>query len=282
MSASPVAAWSAPPPRQRWGPGRVIALVVGSLLLLPALGLLVGGGALLWADQSQRDRDGFLLSPTGSASAPGYALVSERIDLSTDGSWVPVSAALGTATVRATSSGPDVFVGIGPSDQVRTYLGGVQRSIIADLGNDGSVITSTELPGAAPSGPPADQSFWTAQASGAGRQQLTWEPADGNWTVVVMNADGSAGVDVDLRAGAELPSLTAIAWGLLIGGVLLTAVAVLIVVLALRRRGARGQLPPSGQPVPAPTGPPSAWQPPTPRPAPSPDPAREPSGDQAT
>ena len=282
MSASPVPSWSPPPPPERWGPGRVIALVLGVLLLFPALGLMAGGGALLWADQSQRDGDGFLLSPTGAVATPGYAVVSERIDLSTDGDWVPVSAALGTATVRATSSGPDVFVGIGPSDQVRNYLGRVQRAVIDDLGNDGAVISSTELPGVPPSGAPGDQSFWSAQASGAGRQQLTWEPADGNWTVVVMNADGSAGVDVDLRVGAELPALTGIAWGLLIGGFLLTLVAVLVIVLALRRRGARGQLPPQAQPAPAPTAPPSAWQPPMPRPAPSPDPARESSGDQVT
>jgi hypothetical protein len=283
MSASPAPAWSPPPPRDRWGPGRVIALVLGVLLLLPALGLLAGGGVLLWADQSQRDSDGFLLSPTGDVSTDGYALISDRIDLSTDGDWVPVSAALGTAVVRASGSGPDVFIGIGPSAQVRDYLGGVQRAVIDDLGNDGAVI-DREVSGGAPAGPPTAQTFWSEQTSGAGRQQLTWEPADGNWTVVVMNADGSAGVSTDLRVGAELPSLTAIAWGVLIGGILLTLVAVLVIVLALRRRGPRGQLPPSA--VPATAGPPPAWQPPAPRAAPAgdpaSDPARGPSQDQVT
>jgi hypothetical protein len=281
MSAQPAASWSPSPPRQRWGPGRVIALVLGLLLLLPALGLLLGGGVLLWADQSQRTRDGYLLSPTGNVSAPGYAVVSDRIDLSTSGDWVPVSAALGTARVQATANGPDLFVGIGPSNQVSAYLGGVHRTVIDDLGNNGAVQGS-DVAGTAPSGPPGAQTFWATQATGGGRQQVSWEPSQGNWTLVVMNADGSAGVDTDLRVGAELPALTAIAWGLLIGGVLLTLVAVLIIVLAVRRRRPRGQSPQYGQPVPATSGPPPAWQPPEPRPAPSPDPARETTGDQVT
>ena len=274
MSASPTAGWTPPPPRDRWGPGRVVTLVLGVLLLLPALALLLGGGVLLWADQSQRNSDGYLLSPTGQVTAPGYAVVSDRIDLSTSGDGVPVSAALGTARVQATANGPALFVGIGPSDQVSAYLGGVQRTVIDDLGNDGAVQGS-DVAGTAPSGPPQAQTFWAEQATGGGRQQLSWDPAQGNWTFVVMNADGSAGVDTDLRVGAELPALTGIAVGLLIGGALLTLVAVLLIVLAARRRRPRGQYPPPGQPV-------NPWQPPTPRTDPTPDPVREAPRDQVT
>jgi len=276
MSAIPQSAWAqAPPPRRRWGSGRLIALVVGILLVLPALGLLLGGGVLLWADRSQRD-DGFLMSRTGTVSAPGFALVSDRIDLSTTGNWVPVPGALGTTRVQATAGGPDVFLGIGPSDEVAAYLGSVRRSVVDDLGNDGAVV-GREVGGGAPAGPPAAQQFWTEQASGAGRQQLDWDPGQGDWTAVVMNADGSPGVDTDLRVGAELPALTGIAWGLLGGGTVLTAVAVLLIVLAARRP--RAQHPPSAPPVAA--GPPPAWQPPAPRADASGDPVRETSRDQA-
>jgi hypothetical protein len=278
MSADPVPAWTPQPPPARWGPGRVVALVLGLLLLVPALGLLAGGGVLLWADQSQRTGDGFLLSPTGRVSTVGYALTSDRIDLGTEADWVPVSAALGTTMVRATGSGQDLFIGIGPSDQVTSYLGDVQRAVLDDLGNDGAVI-DREVAGGAPAGPPGQQTFWTEQTSGPGRQQLTWEPEGGNWTAVVMNADGSAGVTADLRVGAELPALTGIAWGVLVGGALLTAVAVLLIVLAARSR----QPAPPGPAAPAPTaGPPPTWQPPAPRAGPSSDTVQGSSRDQAT
>ena len=137
--------------------------------------------------------------------------------------------------------------------------------------------------GGAGAGPPGQQTFWTEQVSGAGRQQLDWDPSDGDWTAVVMNADGSAGVATDLRVGAELPALTGIAWGLLIGGALLTVIAVLLIVLAARSRQPRSQLPPAQSvPPPGAGGPPPAWQPPTPRADPTRDPVRGTSGDQVT
>ena len=45
---------------------------------------------------------------------------------------------------------------------------------------------------AAPRGAPGKQRIWAASAQGAGAQALTWDVADGDWSVVVMNADGSA------------------------------------------------------------------------------------------
>jgi hypothetical protein len=243
----------------------VVALVLGVLILIPGLGLLAGGGVLLWADQSQRDGDGYLLAPTTSLSTDGYALVSERLQLSAGADWVPVSQALGDARVRASGSGRDLFVGIAPTDQAAAYLQDVQRTVVDELGTDAAAAGQVDLPGNAPAGPPGDQGFWTAQASGTGPQRVDWKPAEGDWTIVVMNADGSAGVDADVRAGATIPALTGLAWGVLIGGVLLTLVAVLLIVLAVRPRRPRPQSAPPGQPdpVPGPAGPPPTWQPPT-------------------
>src|SRR5215218_11146858 len=118
MAATQQPSWTPPPPPERMGAGRVVALVLGIvLLLLPGLGLVAGGGVLLWADQSERSDDGFLYSAEDSFSTSGFALVSERIDLSTGADWVPLSAALGTARVELT--GGDVFAGIGPADEVQ-------------------------------------------------------------------------------------------------------------------------------------------------------------------
>ena len=45
-----------------------MATVVAVLLLLPALGLILGGGLLLWADGPARDDDGYLYSAEDSFS----------------------------------------------------------------------------------------------------------------------------------------------------------------------------------------------------------------------
>src|SRR4051794_31003988 len=261
MTANPPPAPVQAPP-SRWGAGRVIALVVGVILLLPGLGLLVGGGALLWADNSHRTSDGYLTSDSQTFETSGFALTSDRVDLSTGADWVPVSSTLGTArfSVTATDPGTDVFIGIAPAADVSGYLDGVRRTVVDDLGSTFGTTGISQVDGGAPAGPPTDQTFWTAQASGSGAQALTWKPTSGDWVLVVMNADASAGVRVTGTVGATVPSLVGLAWGLLIAGALITAIGVLLIVLAVRRGARRSGPPTVYQPAP-----PSNWAPPTPR-----------------
>ncbi|MCW2702015.1 MAG: exported protein of unknown function [Blastococcus sp.] len=265
MAASPQRAWSPPPTAQRWGPGRIIALVVGLLVLLPAIGLLAGGGVLLWADRVARDDAGYLWSSEQSFTSPGYAISSARIDLSTGANWLPLSSALGTARVEVSGADPgaNLFIGIAPVRDTSAYLNGVERTVISDLGSGTSGNNETELGAAAPSAPPGEQDFWTAQASGPGPRALTWTPSGGDWTLVVMNADGSADVSVNARIGATVPVLGGVAWELLAGGLFLLVIGGLVVLLAVRRRPAAAAGP-YGAGVPMPAGPPPSWAPPAP------------------
>ena len=43
------------PPAGGWTAGRIVTVVLGAILLFMSTGLLAGGGALLWADQTQRE-----------------------------------------------------------------------------------------------------------------------------------------------------------------------------------------------------------------------------------
>ena len=269
MTATPQPTWPPAPARPGMSAGRVLAVVFGVLTLLLASVLLLGGGALLSADVTERT-DGYVLSPEDTLAGPGYALVSERIDLSTGADWMPVSAALGTARIEVTgTNGSETFIGIAPESEVTAYLGDVQRTVIDDLGLDSPA--RHELQGTAPAGPPTDQDFWTAQAAGPGTQQLTWVPAEGDWMLVVMNADGSAGISVDARIGATVPALDGIGWGLLLAGLVCAAIAVVLLILGIRRPADRRgpaqpvpwQVPAGPQPTgPSPAGPLPPWVPP--------------------
>ena len=83
--------------------------------------------------------------------------------------------------------------------------------------------------------PPAEQSFWDESFTGSGEQTLEWAPEEGDWRVVLMNADGSRGVSAEMRIGAKLDSLLWIGIGLLVVGGLLTAAAALAITAAVRR-----------------------------------------------
>ena len=67
-------------------------------------------------------------------------------------------------------------------------------------------------------GAPAAQDIWVAQTQGTDPQRLTWPVDDGDWSVVVMNADGSANVEADVAAGTDLPIVGTIATILLVVG----------------------------------------------------------------
>ncbi len=238
MTASPYAGHPPGGAPSSWGAGRVVALVCGIVLLLPALALLLGGGVLLWADQAERGDDGFLMTSEQEFSSPGYALTTEDIELDAGADWVPLSATLGDVRLEVTATDPDteVFVGFAPVAEATAYLDGVERTVVDDVGPDVTAADQTQLPGGAPSGAPGEQDFWVAQAGGTGTQDLEFVPDEGDWVLVMMNADGSAGVSVEAGIGATAPGLSGLAWGLLGGGLLLAAIAVLLLVLAFRRR----------------------------------------------
>jgi hypothetical protein len=220
--------------RTGWTAGRVTAVVAGSVLGLVSLGALGAGGAALWADQSQRE-DGYLTTATVTYRTDAYALVSDRAELWTRGrTWYEPSL-LGDVRIRVTANDPakPVFVGIARADAATAYLNGVRYTTITDL--SGRADRYNEHNGDAPRTPPAAERIWVAQISGTGTQTLDWAAPDGEWMVVVMNADASAGLDIRADAGATVPGLTWVATGLLAGGALLLVVSLLLVTVPVVR-----------------------------------------------
>jgi hypothetical protein len=215
--------------------------VIGALLLFASTGLFVGGGGLLWADRTQRD-DGYVWSPRTEVSTDQYAVTSDDIVLDTGGlQWV-VDEFIGRARLEATplDDHTAVLVGVARARDAAAYLGGVGHHRVDDLGPrwDGGHMgpgMMTEIRGGPPSAPPADVDIWVAQTSGTGTQVLDWRPREGDWTVVVMRADGRADVAVDLRVGATAPRLGWLAGGLLAAGAVLALIGALLVAFAVRR-----------------------------------------------
>ena len=227
-----------PPPRPAaaagWTGGRIVSVVIGSVLALASAGLLTGGAGLLWA-QTQR-QDGYLTSAPRTYSTHGYALATESISLHAGG-WDWVGQVLGKVRIRVTWPGTakPLFLGIAPTAAATGYLSGVPYTTVTDLGGNNATIS--HLGTATPRAPQLAR-IWSAQVSGPGTQALTWTAREGDWMVVVMNRDGGPGLTVRADAGVTVPALPWIVAGLLAGGVLLAAGGVLLIVLPVHRASA--------------------------------------------
>lgn len=234
----------------RWTAGRVISVVIGSIAALVAIALLVAGFGVLVADQSMRDSDGYLSTPSMTMSTSGYAVSTGNVLLETSGNDQVFRDVIGTVRVRVTQQVADapVFVGMAPTGLANAYLSGVAHTRADGPGPRGEFFTGGEPPV-----PPEEAGIWSESASGTGEVEFEWTPQSGNWTLVVMNADASRGVDATMRVAATLPWMTGLAIGLIIAGVLALAVAIVMIVIPIslvsrdrRERERAGSHPPSG------------------------------------
>lgn len=123
---------------------------------------------------------------------------------------------------------------------VDRYLANVQRSEVIDVRFRPFRADYRDVPGSKVPAPPGQQDFWAATARGAGTQRLEWDVEPGNWALVIMNADASSQVAVDLQAGFRSDLLWPVFLGLLISGLVLLAVGVPIIVAGAAGLGRHG------------------------------------------
>ncbi|MFZ0014834.1 MAG: DUF4389 domain-containing protein, partial [Acidimicrobiia bacterium] len=214
--------------------GKIAMAIIGALAALVAVGLILGGAGLLWANGTQRNSDGFFTSPTAQLATEDYAITSADIDLgSQPGDWFP-SGNLATVRLAADSdTAKSVFVGIGPDDEVDDFLAGVAHSRVTRI-RSGGRISYSDVSGSDTPALPSNETFWAASAEGPS-PDLAWDLEQGRWTVVIMNADATAGVTVDASAGARTELLVPVAIGLLVTGLVIAVAAAVLLVLAFRR-----------------------------------------------
>lgn len=230
---------------------RIVALVIGCLLVLPGLGMLLGGTAVSLVYAFGRDDDGYFDATLDDFESDTAAITvgEDLVDEPGPPDWL---FDLIDAEIRIRASNTDsdgeVFLGIAKESQISDYLEDVERDKI--VGFDGLTPRFETLEGDAAADPPGEESFWVESAEGAGTQEIEWELRSGDWGAVLMNADGSAGISAEVDFGAKSGLLLAVAIAVFAWGWIVTAGAVLLIVY-----GAKGL---SGPPEPASPPPDSA------------------------
>jgi hypothetical protein len=217
--------------------GRIASIVAGGIAAVLAIGLIAAGALLLWGD-SEKDDQGYLSTGKDRYAASTYALASDNLDIDLDGAgWIMDRDDLGKVRLEVESSaGKPVFVGIARTSDVSDYLRGTSYTEVTDV--DYSPFDASyrdrDRGGHRRPALPADQDFWAASAHGSGTQTVSWDLEDGDWSIVVMNADGSRGVNTDISAGAKIPFLGTLGWVSLGGALVLLITAGTLMYLGLR------------------------------------------------
>jgi hypothetical protein len=228
-----------PPPAAPARSGsRTAAIAVASVMAALSLGAFALGGVALWGD-AQRDDDGYVSTATHRYTASTSALTTEEIDVDADiPRWVGGDDALyGKMRMRVESSdGGPVFAGIARTSDVERYLSGASHTVVTDIDTDPFDVEYDEREGARRPAAPDGEDIWVATTEGTGERTLDWEVREGSWSVVVMNADGSRGIDADVSAGVRVAFLGPLGWSLLGGGALLLLGAAGVGYAGLRRR----------------------------------------------
>ena len=206
--------------------GRIFLVAVYALVLLVGVGLIIGGGSILWANTFMKDADGFYTTRSIKVQRDSHAITSYPADIEIDSLWV--FNWLKSIEVKLTAKNnkdKGVFVGIAPEKDLRNYLSGVEHDQIDEMDLNHPIgtpkIEYRNFPGTSSPASPTSKDFWAASASGTGEQVLKWGIESGTYSVVLMNQDGSTGIDLNASVGANVPIASGIGLWLTIAGLIL-------------------------------------------------------------
>jgi hypothetical protein len=215
---------------ERRGEQRSVPLIIlGSVVGLLALAMLAGGGTLLWADQTQRDSDGYFTSTAHHVVDGSYAITHHGVKVEHLPGWLDEGKVARIRITATGDSGQPLFMGIAHERDAKAYLAGVAHSNLRDFDVSTSDQEYDSVGGTARPQAPASQHIWVASTTSSHATSVNWRLHEGNWSIVLMNADGSKGVAADVKVGADFGYLGWLSSGLLVIGTLLGALAVFFV-----------------------------------------------------
>jgi len=222
--------------------GKIILLIFGIIVLLISFGLISGGGTLFWADARYVDDAGFLTSDALRIERDSRAVVAGPIEI--DQAALKVLRRIGVITVfefEGINNNPSkpIFMGVADEADLENYLNNVDYDEITSIDFgwhlDFDEVTYDNHPGTSTPSAPASETIWTASVDGTAAETLVWETEAGSYSIVMMNSDGSSGIDLDVVFKAKIPSIAGFAVGFLVVGIVFLIAGGLMVFFAVRR-----------------------------------------------
>jgi hypothetical protein len=216
---------------------RIVLLVFGILFVLAAFGLIVGGGVVLAVDSSLKDEQGYFMTGFKPVQVDSSMVVTQPADIDMNTGWDRWNRSRVTLKVEAYNDDrtKPVFIGIARASDLNPYLRDSAYDEITGFDFPNDRIEFRPHAGKAGSIPPTSSSFWVASANGAGTQTLLWDISGGDYSLVVMNSDGTYPLETHVAIGAKLPGIVnGVGWGLLISGIVVLIIGGVMIFFAAR------------------------------------------------
>jgi len=213
---------------------KIAFLLVGILLLLVGIIALTGGAAILYFN-TKTDSEGYAISDVYQvrSSANAFAVWVAPKQISSTESWLGIDNIAQTKwIVKANDPSQEVFAGWTKATSGEPYLRGIKFESpdqfwhwITGPYRAEIVIPSTAIQNqGTPSRPPVDESFWIKSTTSSATTTLYWDTVwdsdTGMDILILMNADGSSGVNADLQLGFKVPILGWLPYLLVPAGIL--------------------------------------------------------------
>ncbi|MFW9930778.1 MAG: RDD family protein [Candidatus Thorarchaeota archaeon] len=226
---------------------RVLSIFFGIILLITSFGLLIGGTAIIVVTESLTDSEGYINTPIypiqSSASALTFSSLKIGGTTNTNDNgverWFSANVNPGDfVKIRIKADG--MFIGIAKSSDVLNYLSGVSYLEVKNIGFNSldTIPKNSGLSGNLTANPPTNQTQFSWLHSGT--SVLNWAPqnneTDLSLAVVIMNPDGSSGLNIEVSAGAQIPILRAIGIALLVFGIIIFIVSIVLFVIAAKSK----------------------------------------------
>ncbi|MFO8010785.1 MAG: hypothetical protein R6U89_08225 [Dehalococcoidia bacterium] len=228
---------------------RIILFALGIIGILVGVGLIIGGGVVTWVHTEFKDSEGYYTSKTVSLTSDSHAITTKTADIKMEAAWLWQWDDLVTFKIRGINEDPSkgLFIGIASENDAYSYLQNVEYDEIEEFELRPLHVEYRNFSGTSQPASPVTQLFWDANSYGKGEQVLEWEMEEGKWVLVLMNEDGSKGVDLDGKVGVKVPGLLWIGVGLIIGGVVALGLSIFFIVIAVRQSDKSNHQPPPSE-----------------------------------
>lgn len=220
---------------------KILLLIFGVLFLLGGIALTFGGSVLVWAYHSPTDNEGFVSSGSVDIERDSYAIITGPVDIDEEAMEALDWLNLGPVKIEGSSEDPtkEIFMGVASEEDVESYLDDVNHDELTRVTHWLSFRRAeyTNHPGDSEPAPPVDQDFWIdSPVTGSGTQVLEWEPEAGSYQLVIMNHDGSEGLDLNMKFMVQVPVIVfGLGVGFIVAGVVALLLGVLMIYFSVRR-----------------------------------------------